>query len=159
MKLRKAPEMLCVAATVAAVLSTFSVGAISAHAASPATQQERADCLAGRTAEDQKTCLKEAGAAAQSTGKRGLSTPTPEQVAANQRKRCDPLKGDDRAACLKRAAGVDTAVSGSVAAGGELKTTTTVVPGTPPDVHPETMPPTAAGPGSLPTPPAPQPNN
>ena len=58
---------------------------------------------------------------------------------------------------MKRAAGVDTIVSGSVAGGGDLKETVTVIPGTPgtADVHPETMPSTAAGPATLP----PKPSN
>jgi hypothetical protein len=161
MKLTKAPEMLAVVATVAAVFCTFSVGAISANAAVPSPaeqryQQDRANCMAGKTAENRKTCLKEAGAALQAARKHELSTPTPEQVAANERKRCAALSGDDRKDCLKRAAGVDTTVSGSVAEGGDLKETVTVVPGTPAaDVQPETMPPTAAGPASQP----PKPSN
>ena len=161
MKLTKAPEMLAVVATVAAVFSTFSVGAISADAAAPSPaeqryQRDRASCMAGKTAENQKTCLKEAGAALQAARRHDLSSPTPEQIAANERKRCDALSGDDKKDCLKRAAGVDTKVSGSVAAGGDLKETVTVIPGTPAaDVQPETLPPTAAGPGTLP----PKPSN
>ena len=160
MKSSKAPELLAVVVTVAAVFSTFSVGAISANAATspPAEQryqQDRANCMAGKTAESQKTCLKEAGAALQAARAHELKSPGSAQLAANERKRCETLAGDDRADCLKRAAGVDTTVSGSVAAGGDLKTTTTVVPGTPVDIHPETMPPTAAGPAMLP----PKPSN
>ncbi len=163
MKSSKAPELLAVVVTVAAVFSTFSVGAISANAATstPADQryeQDRANCLAGKTAESQKTCLKEAGAALQASRAHDLKSPNATQVATNERKRCDALSGDDRADCLKRAAGVDTTVSGSVAAGGDLKTTTTIVPGTPPDVHPESMPPTAAGPAGPATLP-PKPSN
>ena len=154
MKFHKAPELLGVAITVAAVFSTFSVGAISANAAAPTAadaryQQDRADCLAGKTAESQKTCLKEAGAALQAARAHQLKTPDGAQLAANERKRCQPLGGDDKAACLKRADGMDTRTAGSVAGGGQLKETVTVVPGTP-DVHPETMPPTAAGPATLP---------
>jgi hypothetical protein len=156
MKLTKAPEMLAVAATVAAVFAAFSVGAISANAAAPSPaeqryQQDRADCMAGKTAESRKTCLKEAAAALQAARRHELASPTPEQVAANERKRCEVLSGDDRQDCLKRAAGVDTTVSGSVAAGGDLKETVTVIPGTPAtEVQPETLPPTAAGPGTSP---------
>ncbi len=167
MTLNKTPELLAVAATVAAVFSTFSVGAISANAAttpSPAEQryqQDRANCMAGKTDESQKTCLKEAAAALQAARAHDLKSPSAEQIAANERKRCEALSGDDRKDCLKRAAGVDTTVSGSVAAGGDLKTTTTVVPGKPgttvtaDDIHPETMPPTAAGPATMP----PKPSN
>jgi hypothetical protein len=148
MKFRKAPELLAVAVTVAAVFSTFSVGAISANAPAqtPAEQrytQDHADCMAGKTAESQKTCLKEAGAALQASRAHDLKTPSSAQMAANERKRCEALSGDDKADCLKRAAGVDTTVSGSVAAGGDLKETTTVIPGTPGTDS-------AAGPATLP---------
>ena len=154
MNFTKTPELLCIAATVVVVLSTFSVGAISADAAAltPAEtryQQDRADCLAGKTAESQKTCLKEAGAALQASREHALKSGDPAQLAANERKRCEPLSGDDKKACLKRAAGMDTTTSGSVAGGGDLKTTVTVVPGTP-AIEPETVPPTAAGPATLP---------
>ena len=159
MKFNKAPEMLAVAATVAAVFSTFSVGAISAHAASPTAadqryQQDRANCMAGKTAESQKTCLKEAGAALQAAREHDLKSPSPTQIAANERKRCEALSGGDKADCLKRAAGLDTTVSGSVAGGGDIKETVTVIPGTP-EVRPETMPAPAAGPATLP----PKPSN
>ena len=158
MNFSKTPEMLAIAATVAAVFSTFSVGAISANAAAPTPaeqryQQDRANCLAGKTAEGQKTCLKEAGAALQASREHELKTVSPAQLAANERKRCEPLSGDDKKDCLKRAAGLDTTVSGSVAGGGQLKETVTVVPGTP-DAPAETMPPTAAGPATLPPKPA-----
>ena len=164
MKFDKTPELLGIAITVAVVFSTFSVSAISANAAShtPAEQryqQDRANCLAGKTAESQKTCLKEAGAALQAARQHDLKSPSPAQVAANERKRCESLSGDEKTDCLKRAANIDTTTSGSVAAGGDIKETVTVIPGTPgtapADIHPETMPPTAAGPATLP----PKPSN
>ena len=163
MKFSKTPELLAVAVTVAAVFSTFSVGAISADAApTPAEtryQQDRANCMAGKTAENQATCLKEAGAALQASRLHELKSTDPTQLAANERKRCEPLSGEDKKACLDRAAGKDTTTSGSVAAGGDLKKTVTVIPGkpgTPPvEVNPETLPPTAAGPATLP----PKPSN
>jgi hypothetical protein len=159
MNFNKTPELLAVAVTVAAVFSTFSVGAISATPAAPASaetryQQDRANCLAGNTAESQKTCLKEAGAALQASREHALKSANAAQLAANERQRCVPLSGDDKKACLARAAGMNTITSGSVAAGGDLKETVIVVPGAP-DVHPETMPPTAAGPATLP----PKPSN
>jgi hypothetical protein len=151
MKFNKTPELLGLAITVAAVFSTFSVGAISASAAAstPAEtryQQDRANCMAGKTAESQKTCLKEAGAALQASREHQLKTPDGAQLAANERKRCEPLAGDDKKACLARAAGMDTTTSGSVAAGGDIKETVTVMPG----VQPEAMPAPAAGPATLP---------
>jgi hypothetical protein len=158
MTFKKTPELLGIAITVAVVFSTFSVGAISANAAAPSAaetryQQDRADCLAGKTSESQKTCLKEAGAALQASREHELRSGDTAQLAANERKRCDPLSGDDRKACLARAADMDTTTSGSVAVGGDLKKTVTVVPGTP-AVEPATMPPTAAGPATLPPKPA-----
>ncbi len=160
MKFDKTPELPGIVITVAAVCSTFSAGAISANAAAPTAaetryRQDRANCLAGKTVQDQKTCLKEAGAALQASRRHDLKSGDPAQLAANERKRCEPLSGDDRKACLARAAGMDTSVSGSVAAGGQLKETVTVVPGTPADVPVETMPPAAAGPATLP----PKPSN
>ncbi len=162
MKFDKTPELLGIAITVAVVFSTFSVGAISANAAAPTPaetryQQDRANCLAGKTAESQKTCLKEAGAALQAAREHDLKSPSPTQIAANERKRCEALSGGDKADCLKRAAGLDTTVSGSVAGGGDIKETITVIPGTPgtPDIHPEALPSTAAGPTTLP----PKPSN
>jgi hypothetical protein len=160
MKFNKTPELLGIAITVVAVFSTFSVGAISATAATPTPtaaetryRQDRADCMAGKTAESQKTCLKEAGAALQASRSHDLKTPDAAQLAANERMRCQPLSGDDKKACMARAAGKDTSTSGSVAAGGDLKETITVIPGTP-DVQPET-PPAVAGPATLP----PKPSN
>ena len=164
MKFDKTPELLGIAITVAVVFSTFSVGAISANAAGTPTpaeqryQQDRANCLAGKTAESQQTCLKEAGAALQAAREHDLKTPSAARIAADERKRCEPLSGADKADCLKRAANIDTTTSGSVAGGGDIKETVTVVPGTPgtaPEIHPETMPPTAAGPATLP----PKPSN
>ena len=160
MTFNKSPELLGIVITAAAVFSTFSVGAISATAAAPTAaetryQQDRANCLAGKTAESQKTCLKEAGAALQASRQHDLKSGDPAQLAANERKRCEPLSGDDKKACLARAAGMDTTVSGSVAAGGQLKETVTVVPGTPADIPIDTAPPTAAGPATLP----PKPSN
>ena len=161
MNFKKTPELLAVAATVAAVCSTFSIGAISANAATPSPaeqryQQDRANCQAGKTAEGRKTCLVEAAAALQAARKHGLTTPTPDQVAANERKRCEAQSAADKQDCLKRAAGIDTTVSGSVAGGGDIKETVTVIPGTPgTEIHPETMPPTAAGPANIP----PKPSN
>jgi len=158
MKFQKAPELIAVTITVAAVFSTFSVGAISANAPAPTPaeqryQQDRANCLAGKTDESQKTCLKEAGAALQASRAHDLKSPSATQAAANERKRCEALSGDDRTDCLKRAAGVDTTVSGGVAAGGDIKETVTVIPGTPGTVtqaHPEPTSPAAAGPATLP---------
>jgi hypothetical protein len=101
--------------------------------------------MAGKTVESRKTCLKEAGAALQASREHELKSGNSAQLAANERQRCVPLSGDDKKACLARAAGIDTTTSGGVAAGGDLKETVTVIPG----VQPETMPATAAGAATL----------
>jgi len=150
MKLHKTPELLGVCLTVAVICSTFSVGASSANAMSPAEaryQQDHANCLAGKTAEDQKTCLKEAGAALQAARAHDLKSGNAAQLVANERKRCEPLTGDDKKACVARAEGMGMGTTtGSVAGGGELHEMVTIVPG----VQPETAASPATG-----SPPAP----
>jgi hypothetical protein len=148
----KAPELIGICLTVAVTCLTFSMGAVSATAAAPSPaearyQQDRANCLAGKTNQDQKTCLKEAGAALQAARKHDLKSGSAAQLADNERKRCEPLTGDDRKACLARADGMGT-TTGSVGAGGELHELVTVTPG----VQPESAPPAAAG--ATPLPPA-----
>jgi hypothetical protein len=141
MKFTRTPELLGVCMTVAAVFSTFSVGAISATPSATPTaaetryQQDRADCMAGKTAENQKTCLKEAGAALQAAREHDLKKGDSAQLAANARKRCEPMTGDDRKACIAMADGQGT-TSGSVASGGQLHELVTVVPGNAPDAPP-----------------------
>lgn len=132
-KMTKAPELLGVSLVVALICATF--GTDPTHAASTASsaaearyQQDRADCVSGKTAQDQKTCLKEAGAALQASREHDLKSGAAIELSANARKRCDPLSGDDRTACLARASGNGTN-TGSVAGGGELHEYVTVVPG------------------------------
>ena len=139
-----------VCATVLVIGATFGESAF-AGAAAPSSaearyQQDRANCLAGKTSEDQKTCLKEAGASLQAARQHDLSTPSQAERIANARKACDPLSGLDRKACLARAEG-DGTISGSVAGGGVLKENSVTVP-----VPVETLPPTAAGPQATPMP-------
>ena len=142
--------LLTVGATLITVFATF--GVTSSHAATPSAaearyQQDRANCMAGKTAEDQKTCLKEAGASLEAARQHDLKSGNAAQLASNERKRCDPLSGDDKKACLAIADGQGT-TSGSVASGGELHTLVT----TEPAIQPETAPPTAAGPQPAPVP-------
>jgi hypothetical protein len=88
-------------------------------------QSEVQACKAGKTAEDQATCLKEARNA-QADKKRGVLDNPSAQFQANARARCDALSGEDKAACNARMMGYGT-VSGSVAAGGLLREVETVV--------------------------------
>jgi hypothetical protein len=82
-------------------------------------------CKAGKTAEDQATCLKEARNA-QADKKRGVLDNANAQFQANARARCNSLSGEDKAACDARMMGYGT-VSGSVAGGGLLREVETVV--------------------------------
>lgn len=88
-------------------------------------QQERAWCMANTTGEAQATCLKGASAA-QAEKRRGTLDTNAADYAANAMRRCDVLKGEDRAACQARVAGYGSA-SGSVIGGGVIKEVETVV--------------------------------
>jgi hypothetical protein len=123
------------------------VGAAATYAASPAHAadaaataakstyaKERADCDAGRTAEDRATCLKEAGAAQQERKRNTLDNTG--SARQNAIERCNLVAAKDKADCLARIEGPSqanqtTTTSGSVAGGGvvrETKTTTTGQP-------------------------------
>ena len=129
------------AAAAAAALVLAGAGT-AAQGAVPSTQgtaeaqyaHDRANCLAGRRNEDLKSCLRESGASLQAARHHDLSSPSPRQLAANARRRCDPLSGDDKRACLARVEGEGTA-SGSVAGGGILYEYHEIIPGTAPDAH------------------------
>jgi hypothetical protein len=158
--------LLTVGATLITIGATFGIGRSHAatrpdasSAAMARYQQDRANCMAGKTYEDRKTCLREAAAALQAARSHDLTGGDAQLYAANERKRCDPLTGDDKKACLMRVAGQGT-TSGSVAGGGELHTLVQEIPGAVPE--PESLPPTAAGPSQAPPaqpqqPPAPLP--
>jgi hypothetical protein len=95
-------------------------------------QKDRANCDAGRTAEDRATCLKEAGAALEERKRHQLdNSGTP---LANATDRCNALPSKDKADCLARIVGPlnshqTVTTSGSVAGGGVIKETTTTTPG------------------------------
>lgn len=114
----------------AAISPVFAAAASTpAPAGSPEAiyQSERADCLAGRTQQDQKTCLFEAVSARDAARKGLLTTATPQALHQNLQQRClvQP-EGPERAACERIAQG-EGKVTGSVAGGGELRELTTVV--------------------------------
>jgi hypothetical protein len=141
----------CALFATAPVLAASQDASASATSSSSGAQaryeRERARCLSGQSQEDQKTCLREAGAALQAARSHQLTSESPEQLAANARQRCEPLPPDDKKDCLARMNGEGT-VTGSVAGGGILRELVTVVPG----VQPESAPPPAAGPTPPPTP-------
>ena len=82
-------------------------------------EKERAGCLAGRSNQDQATCLKEAGAALDEAKHHELQS-GPGPYAENARKRCEALPGDQREACLRRMNGEGYA-EGSARDGGIIR--------------------------------------
>ena len=110
----------------------WAADASSAAAASSTYAKDRAACQAGKTAEDQATCLKEAGAAEQDRLRHQLSNDG--SARQNAVDRCNALANKDRADCIARIDGPARAnqsvtTTGSVAGGGILRETTTVTPG------------------------------
>src|SRR4051812_47454411 len=105
-----------------------------ATAAKSTYLKERADCEAGRTAEDRATCLKEAGAAQDERKRNRLDNNG--SMRQNAIDRCNALPAKDKPDCLARiegpnAANQKTTTSGSVAGGGVIRETTTTTTGTP----------------------------
>ncbi|MEP6740026.1 MAG: hypothetical protein ABJA61_06580 [Caldimonas sp.] len=127
----------------AGLAATLATPLYAADAAAPAAKstylKERADCDAGRTAEDRATCLKEAGAAQVERKRNTLDNNG--SLPQNATERCDSLPAQEKSACMTRAKGimsksgphksVSTVTSGSVAGGGILKETTTTTTGSP----------------------------
>ena len=122
------------------------VGAAATYAAAPAHAadaaaaakstyaKERADCEAGRTAEDRATCLKEAGAAQQERKRNTLDNTG--SARQNAIERCNLVAAKDKADCLARIEGPSqpnqtTTTSGSVAGGGVIRETKTTTTGQP----------------------------
>ena len=91
--------------------------------------KEMAVCKEGRSNQDQATCEREARNAL-ADAKKGVLDNGDARFRKNARARCEALQGDDRKDCLSRARG-EGAVEGSVAAGGTLTETTTIVPAKP----------------------------
>jgi hypothetical protein len=109
--------------------ATTTTAAMTPHAR---YLKDRADCEAGRTAEDRATCLKEAGAAFEERKRHQLDNDG--SPASNATARCKALPNKDQADCLARVLGPvapnqRVTTSGSVTGGGILKETTTTTPG------------------------------
>jgi hypothetical protein len=112
----------------AAALSPVLADAAQADSPEAVYQRERANCQAGRTQQDLKTCLYEAVSARDAARKGLLTTESPQVLSDNAQQRCQAqAAGPDRQACERMVQG-DGSVTGSVAAGGELRELTTVVP-------------------------------
>ncbi|MBE2262604.1 MAG: hypothetical protein IAE92_07670 [Burkholderiaceae bacterium] len=118
---------------VVALATVLNMSAVLAQVASGTTgidasgnyQSEVQACRSGRTQQDIETCLREArnARADKSSGK---SRETAAQLQSNAMARCEPLSGQDKAACQARVVGYGSE-SGSVAGGGVLNSVETVV--------------------------------
>ena len=88
-------------------------------------RQELQACLRGQTQQDRDTCLREArnARADKQQGQQGGGST---DLAANALSRCEPLGGEEKAACQARVLGYGE-TSGSVAGGGVLRQVETVV--------------------------------
>jgi hypothetical protein len=89
-------------------------------------QSEVQACMSGKTQEDQATCLKEARNA-RADKQRGVLENRQGNLEANAMNRCDVFQsGEDKAACEARVLGYGN-VQGSVAGGGLVRESETVV--------------------------------
>jgi hypothetical protein len=111
----------------------FPVAALAADdgAAASVHQEylrEREACLSGKSGEDRKTCLREAGAAQVEARRGTLAEGRGEDYEANRLARCNVHKDpQEREYCIRRMKGEGT-VSGSVAEGGVLRKLVVTVP-------------------------------
>ncbi len=106
-----------------------AAGAAAASPSSEAQARFRADmalCNSGQSHQDAATCRTEARNAL-AEARRGGLTAAPGQYQPNALQRCGALKAEDRTDCEARVRGEGSA-SGSVAGGGILRETVTVVP-------------------------------
>ncbi len=89
-------------------------------------QKERAVCLNGQSNQDRATCLNETVSARSAARAGRLESESARTLAANAMRRCkaQPM-GDERSACESKVRG-EGQVSGTAAAGGVLKTMTTI---------------------------------
>jgi hypothetical protein len=87
-------------------------------------QSELQACRSGRTQQDIDTCLREARNA--QAERRHGALAQPGDLQSNAMSRCDPLTGEDKAACQARVLGYGN-TTGSVAGGGVLREVETVV--------------------------------
>lgn len=115
------------------IASLLAMGAATAQVATGTTgidasgnyQSEVQACMTGQTQQDRDTCLREARNA-RADKQRGALVNGSENLQANAMARCEPLAGEDKAACQARVMGYGE-TSGSVAGGGMLRQVETVV--------------------------------
>lgn len=120
--------------TALAALGIVLAAAVTAVVAAPGAtgidasgnpSSERVACTTGMTQQDTATCLKEATNAA-ADKRAGKLDNNGGNFSANALARCDVLTGVDKVACQSRVVGYGSR-SGSVAGGGVVTTTETVV--------------------------------
>jgi hypothetical protein len=123
---RKSLVSFGVAALLAVTAATAQVTAgPTAIDATGHYEKEVQACLSGQTQQDRDTCLREARNA-QAEKKRGALDNAGGQCEANKVARCEPLAGEEKAACQARMMGYGS-TSGSVSGGGVLREVETVV--------------------------------
>ncbi len=116
-------------ATVAGLLCTSAALAVTPSALAEAQARYREDmavCNSGQSNQTQATCRKEARNAL-AAAKRGDLSDTPDLYQQNALQRCGAHQGTDRSDCEARMSGGGT-VEGSVANGGILRESVTIVP-------------------------------
>ena len=113
-------------AAVAATLVLSSTFAAQAEDSSAATyKKDRAACLDGASQHERTACLREAAAALAESRRSRLQSESVSTLAVNAARRCQVHpEGEDRIACERMVRG-EGSVSGTVAAGGQLKSLTT----------------------------------
>jgi hypothetical protein len=82
-------------------------------------QRDRAACMSGRTSQDRETCLQEASAALQESG-RGNLNDGQSDFERNRLLRCEKQPPEDREDCVRRMSS-EARTSGSVEGGGVLR--------------------------------------
>lgn len=115
-------------ATVAALAGTSAIA--QAPTAASAQEQYRIDverCRSGQTSQDERTCLREAGAALQEARRHSLVEGSP-SFDDNQRTRCERLTGTEREDCMRLMSDPNAVTEGSVDGGGVLRQTTITIP-------------------------------
>lgn len=118
--------VLTAAGTLLCVSTALAVNAGTRADAQARYRQDIAACNSGTSNQDPATCRREARNALAEAMRGGLND-APGQYQQNALRRCEVQKGDDRIACEARVRG-EGRVEGSVAGGGILRESVTVVP-------------------------------
>ena len=119
--------VLAVAGTLLCATAALAASAGALADAQARYRQDMAVCDSGKSNQDLATCRLEARNALTEARRGGLND-APDQYQQNALRRCAAQKGDDRADCEARMRG-EGKVEGSVAGGGILRESVTVVPG------------------------------